>query len=205
MRVGILDYDSGNLHSAAKAFTRLIGASEVRLVRTADELMDAERIVLPGVGAFSACAAALRARPQLEAALKRCVLDERRPFLGICVGMQLMAEVGTEHERTAGLGFVEGEIVPLKAGAHKIPHMGWNQLRHCAPHAVLDGLEGQDFYFVHSWAPPADAPSCLAVCEHGAAFCAVWGRDNMIGTQFHPEKSQSAGLKLLDNFLQWQP
>lgn len=208
MRVGILDCDSGNLHSAAKAFAHLCDAGEVQLVRRAEQLEQAERIVLPGVGAFAACAAALRARTGLEAALKRCVLEERRPFLGICVGMQLMGDASTEHQRTQGLGFVAGEIRALRPapnGALKIPHMGWNQLQCRSPHPVLDGLNGRDFYFVHSWAPPASAPSCLAVCEHGEAFCAVWGRANMIGTQFHPEKSQRAGLQLLNNFLRWQP
>ena len=205
MRVGILDYDSGNLHSAAKAFAHLCGAENVRLVRSPQELADAERIVLPGVGAFVACAKALRARPGLEAALKAYVLEDKRPFLGICVGMQLMGDASTEHGRTAGLSFVAGEIRALPSGAHKIPHMGWNQLRCRAPHPVLDGLDGRDFYFVHSWAASANAPSCLAVCEHGQDFCAIWGRANMIGTQFHPEKSQRAGLQLLDNFLRWQP
>ncbi|HKS89280.1 MAG TPA: imidazole glycerol phosphate synthase subunit HisH [Stellaceae bacterium] len=213
MTVAIVDYGSGNLRSAAKAFERAAvesGASEEILVTSRpEEVAAAERIVLPGVGAFADCRRGLAAVPGLEAALTEAVLQRGRPFLGICVGMQLLAERGREFETVEGLGWLAGEVVALAPAdpALKIPHMGWNELLPRAAHPVLAGLpEGAHAYFVHSYHfRPADPADLLAETDYGGKLAAVVGRDNLIGTQFHPEKSQMAGLRLIANFLAWRP
>ncbi len=210
--VAVVDYGSGNLRSAAKAVeraateagleTKIIVTSEAHAVRGAD------RIVLPGVGAFADCMAGLNAVPGLKDALTERVIGQGAPFLGICVGMQLMAEAGVEFGRHAGLGWLKGEITRLTPSdaALKIPHMGWNTLSLTQPHPVTDGMDGAFVYFVHSFALTRGDPAQLqASCDYGGAFTAIAGRDNLIGTQFHPEKSQAAGLGLLARFLNWRP
>ena len=217
MTTAIVDYGSGNLRSAAKAFERAAaekGLAEAILVTSRpEEVALAERIVLPGVGAFADCRRGLAAVPGLEAALCEAAIGRGRPFLGICVGMQLMAQWGREFETVEGLGWVPGEVVriaPLSspgAPALKIPHMGWNEVTPRTAHPVLAGLPaGTHVYFVHSYHfRPADSADLLAETEYGGPLAAAIGHDNLIGTQFHPEKSQMAGLRLIGNFLQWRP
>lgn len=210
----IIDYGSGNLRSAAKALERAAAQSGVdiaiKVSNRAEELAGAERIVLPGVGAFGDCRQGLAAVPDMMEALEEEVRRKGKPFLGICVGMQLMALRGVEHGIHPGLGWIGGEVTRIEAPSdHKIPHMGWNDL-HFMPgprHPVLEGLEnGVHAYFVHSYALHADDPAqVLAWTDYGGPVTAVAGRDNLIGTQFHPEKSQAAGLRLLGNFLRWTP
>lgn len=212
--VAIIDYGSGNLRSAAKAFERAALeagiAVEVAVTGDPDQLRRADRIVLPGVGAFADCRAGLAALDGMEAALGEAVLEQGRPFLGICVGMQLMAEVGREYGDHPGLGWIAGEIVAVEPGPDRlrVPHMGWNELILQAPeHPVLAGLpSGTHAYFVHSYHMRlADPSQALATVEYGAPMTAMVGRGSMVGTQFHPEKSQGAGLRLIANFLRWQP
>ena len=214
MKVAIVDYGSGNLHSAAKAFERaaLDGGIAAEICVTADvaALRQASHIVLPGVGAFGECKRGLEALPGMIEALQQLVVVDRRPFFGICVGMQLMAEVGHEHGAHQGLGWIKGSVEPLVPAdpALKLPHMGWNDLQfRGAPHPLLAGIApGQDAYFVHSYQLRcADPGNVLATVEYGGAITAAVGRDNMVGTQFHPEKSQHAGLTLIANFLRWRP
>ena len=216
MAVVIVDYGSGNLHSAQKAFERAAHdrAHGQAIVVTADPeaVRRADRIVLPGVGAFADCRAGLDAVPGLVEALSDAVLSRGAPFLGICVGMQLMASVGREHGEVAGLGWIEGEVVAIEPTdpALKIPHMGWNTLDACRPHALLDGIksgaDGLHAYFVHSYQfRAAGHGSIVATTDYGAPITAIVGRDNLAGTQFHPEKSQSLGLALIGNFLDWRP
>ena len=214
MSIVIVDYGSGNLRSAAKAFERAVNeaclACPVKVSSDPREVAAAERIVLPGVGAFADCRRGLDALPGMIEALSRAVLDKGRPFLGICVGMQLMAQVGREHGEHAGLGWIEGDVALLPAAGNglKIPHMGWNDLviRH-PEHPVLAGIaSGGHAYFVHSYAfRPADPAAVLASVDYGGPVAAVVGRANLIGTQFHPEKSQATGLRLIANFLRWRP
>jgi len=217
MTTAIIDYGSGNLRSAAKAFERaaaeegLYGA--IVVTSRPEEVALAERIVLPGVGAFADCRRGLAAVPGLEAALCEAVIARGRPFLGICVGMQLTAERGREFETVEGLGWIPGEVVAIERPdgsmdpALKIPHMGWNELLPRAPHPVLEGLPlGTHAYFVHSYHfRPAEPADLIAETDYGGPLAAVIGRDNLIGTQFHPEKSQMAGLRLIANFLRWRP
>src|SRR5437879_8189110 len=213
MTTAIIDYGSGNLCSAAKAFERAAAESGVagNIIVTSrpDEVVSADRIVLPGVGAFADCRRGLAAVPGLEDALVEAVIGRGRPFLGICVGMQLMAECGREFETVAGLGWIAGEVVAIEPAdpSLKIPHMGWNELSPRAAHPVLAGLRvGTHVYFVHSYHfRPADAANCLAETDYGGPLAAAVGRDNLFGTQFHPEKSQMAGLRLIANFLEWRP
>ena len=214
MTVVIVDYGSGNLRSAAKAFERAVAESGlnggIRVSSDPREIGRAERIVLPGVGAFADCLRGLEAIPGMIEALNRTVIGDGRPFLGICVGMQLMASVGREHGEHAGLGWIDGEveILPAAAAGLKIPHMGWNDLAIARPkHPILAGITpGAHAYFVHSYGfRPRDAAAVLATVEYGAPVVAVVGRDNLVGTQFHPEKSQAIGLRLLANFLGWRP
>ena len=211
MTVAIVDYGSGNLRSAAKAFERAVAESAIRarvvVTADADEVTRAERVVLPGVGAFADCLASIDGLPGMRAALHEVVINAGRPFLGICVGMQLMAEFGHENGFHRGLGWVQGEVIGLRDGALKVPHMGWNEIVIRGAHPVLTGLEdGTDFYFVHSYHLRCeDEGENLAYTEYDEPICAVVGRDNMIGAQFHPEKSQSAGLKFISNFLSWHP
>jgi glutamine amidotransferase len=213
MSVAIVDYGSGNLRSAAKAFERAAadrGLGEVVSVTADPEVVrKAERIVLPGVGAFADCMAGLSALPGMIDVLKEAVLDRGRPFFGICVGAQLLAARGLEHGTHAGLGWLGGDVLRMAPSdpALKIPHMGWNDLVFRRRHPVFDGLgEGTQVYFVHSYVlRPANAGDVVAEAEHGGRFPAAFGRDSMIGTQFHPEKSQANGLRIIGNFLAWRP
>jgi len=208
----LIDYESGNLHSAQKAFERMAregDAGEVIVTSRPEDVARADRIVLPGDGAFPHCRNALSAQPGLHEALVEAVEVQGRPFLGICVGMQLLAEIGHEYERTEGLGWVPGEIVRIEPSDPKlkVPHMGWNDLVIDRPHPVLEGIStGDHAYFVHSWQfRPTDPDTLLAHVNYGGAVTAVVGRDNVVGAQFHPEKSQTAGLRLIANFLNWKP
>jgi glutamine amidotransferase len=214
--VAIIDYGSGNLHSAAKAFERAAreGAASQPIVVTSDPdaVRAADRIVLPGVGAFADCRRGLDQVSGMVDALNEAVRQQGKPFLGICVGMQLMAERGREYAVTGGLGWIAGEVCRIDPTdpTLKIPHMGWNTLDARRPHALLDGLPlgsaGLHAYFVHSYhlrvADPADL---VAESEYGGPVTALVGRDNYAGTQFHPEKSQKLGLALIANFLKWKP
>jgi len=214
VKVVIVDYGSGNLHSAAKAFERaaLDGGIAAEICVSADVaiLRQASHIVLPGVGAFGECKRGLEALPGMIEALQQLVVVDQRPFFGICVGMQLMAEVGHEHGDHRGLGWIKGSVEPLVPAdpALKLPHMGWNDLQFSGtPHPLLTGIvPGQNVYFVHSYQLRcADARNVLATVDYGGPITAVVGRDNMVGTQFHPEKSQQGGLTLIANFLRWRP
>ena len=216
MSVAIVDYGSGNLHSAAKAFERAARSMEnppkIMVTRDPDEVRGAERVVLPGVGAFADCRHGLDAVPGMVEALEETVRGKGRPFLGICVGMQLMAERGREYQVTDGLGWIRGEvdkIAPSDAGL-KIPHMGWNTLAAATPHKLLDGIPlgpgGLHAYFVHSYQlRPVDRADLVAQADYGGPITAIVARDSMAGTQFHPEKSQKLGLALIANFLKWKP
>ena len=213
MKVVIVDYGSGNLRSAAKAFERaaLDSAIKAEICVSADvgTLRQASHIVLPGVGAFAECKRGLEALPGMIEALNQAVLIDRRPFFGICVGMQLMAEIGHEHGEHKGLGWIAGSVEPLLPAdpALKVPHMGWNDLRFSGtPHPLLMGIEpGRHAYFVHSYhLRCADPRHILATVDYGGPVAAVVGRDNMVGTQFHPEKSQQTGLALIASFLRWR-
>lgn len=216
MIVAIIDYGSGNLHSAAKAVERAARdsgiAATVAVTADPELLRDAERIVLPGVGAFKDCRNGLEAVPGLREALQDQVIGRGKPFLGICVGMQLMASRGLEHDVTPGFGWISGDVKPISPPdpSFKIPHMGWNTLTLHKPHALLAGIplgdDGLHAYFVHSYHLDAREPSdIVATTEHGLSVTAMVGRDNIAGTQFHPEKSQTLGLTLLANFLRWRP
>ncbi|RDW14569.1 imidazole glycerol phosphate synthase subunit HisH [Paracoccus thiocyanatus] len=209
MRVALVDYDSGNLHSAEKAFA-LMGreaGAEVVVTSDPDAVARADRIVLPGDGAFPACRAALDAVPGMVEALHEAVIARAVPFMGICVGMQMLAEIGHEYRDTQGLGWIGGEIVAIDAPGLKVPHMGWNDLTVLRPHPLLDGIAtGDHAYFVHGWQfRPADPAHLLASADYGGPVTAVVGRDNIVGTQFHPEKSQAVGLRIIGNFLRWHP
>lgn len=213
MKLAIIDYGSGNLRSAQKAFER--AAREAELSVTVDVTPDpakvakADRIVLPGVGAFADCMTGLTAIAGMREALEAAVLRRAVPFLGICVGMQLLATVGREFGETAGLGWIDGEVIQLAPSdpALKIPHMGWNDLTIARAHPLFDGIEsGAHAYFVHSYQfHTEDDAAVLAATEYGGPVTAAIGRDNIAGTQFHPEKSQAVGLALLANFLSWSP
>jgi glutamine amidotransferase len=214
--VAIVDYGSGNLHSAAKAFERAArdaGRSDAIVVTSdPDQVARADRVVLPGVGAFADCRRGLDAIDGMIDALDTRVRKQGRPFLGICVGMQLMAERGREYKVTEGLGWIPGEvdrITPADA-ALKIPHMGWNTLNSQRAHPLLDGIaigaNGLHAYFVHSFhLKPAARSDVIAEADYGGAVTAIVGRETMVGTQFHPEKSQRFGLRLIANFLKWTP
>jgi len=211
MLTAIIDYDSGNLHSAEKAFQKMAaetGAGDVVVTSDADTVARADRIVLPGDGAFPACAGALRASGCFEAMVE-AVAIKARPFLGICVGMQLMARMGHEYEETEGLGWIDGEVVRIAPTepALKVPHMGWNDLVIDTPHPVMDGVSsGDHVYFVHSYHMQVAAPDQLiAHVDYAGPITAIVGRDTMLGFQFHPEKSQATGLRMIANFLGWRP
>ena len=214
--VALIDYGSGNLHSAGKALERAAreGGTGLEVVVTSDPdaVRRADRIMLPGVGAYADCRRGLDAVPGMVDALTEAVIDKGRPFLGICVGLQLLATRGLEHGTTAGLDWIAGDVVKITPddASLKIPHMGWNALDVRRPHALLDGIptgaDGLDAYFVHSYhlnaAQPADV---VATSQYGGTVTAMVARDNIAGTQFHPEKSQRLGLALLANFLKWAP
>lgn len=213
MIVAIVDYGSGNLRSAAKAFERAADegtvAAEIRVTSDPDTVAAADRVVLPGVGAFADCRRGLDAIPGLEDALRDAVIVRARPFFGICVGMQLMAEYGREFETTAGLGWIGGEVVAIEPAdpTLKIPHMGWNELAERRAHPLAaDVPTGAHAYFVHSYHfRLADDADLVAVTDYGGPLAALVAHDNLAGTQFHPEKSQAAGLRLIGNFLRWRP
>ncbi len=216
MSVAIVDYGSGNLHSAAKAFERAARESgldqPILVTNDPAAVARADRVVLPGVGAFADCRRGLDAVAGMVEALEQAVRRDGRPFFGICVGMQLLAERGREYEVTEGLGWIAGEvdrIVPNDPKL-KIPHMGWNTLNVARPHKLIDGLTlgpaGRHAYFVHSYQlKPARRADLVAEADYGGAVTAIVGRDNIVGTQFHPEKSQKLGLALIANFLRWKP
>ena len=225
MNVAIIDYGSGNLRSAAKAIERAAReagyAGAVEVTASPDVVRKSDRVVLPGVGAFADCRRGLAAVNGMEEALSEAVVKNGKPFLGICVGMQLMATTGFEHGECAGLGWIPGKVIALKPDAkdagpggtgYRIPHMGWNELDISATtHPVLKPLaarasEDRHAYFVHSYHLVADQPShVLATVQYGQTVSAIVGRDNMIGTQFHPEKSQAVGLAFIQAFLAWSP
>ena len=216
MTTAIVDYGSGNLHSAAKAFERAARdhALNGEIVVTGDpeRIARADRIVLPGVGAFADCRRGLDAVPGMVEALNEQVIRRSKPFFGICVGMQLMAQRGHEKESVDGLGWIAGEVNRIQPAdpSLKIPHMGWNTLRVRKAHPLLDGIatgdDGLHAYFVHSYQlAPADSTDLVAQAEYGGPVTAIVARDNMVGTQFHPEKSQKLGLALIANFLKWKP
>ncbi|GAA0304025.1 imidazole glycerol phosphate synthase subunit HisH [Rhodovulum strictum] len=212
MLTAIVDYESGNLHSAQKAFERVAretGAGEVIVTADPDRVRRADRVVLPGDGAFPACRRALFDHRGVFEAIEEAVVTGGRPFLGICIGMQMMADRGLEYEETPGFGWIGGEVVRIAPGdrALKVPHMGWNDLVIDRAHPVLDGIAtGDHAYFVHSYhfrvADPADL---LAHVDYAGPVTAIVGRGTMVGTQFHPEKSQATGLRLIANFLTWTP
>ena len=216
MTVAIVDYGSGNLHSAAKAFERAARESghdqPILVTSDPDAVARADRVVLPGVGAFADCRRGLDAVPGMVAALEETVRRKGRPFLGICVGMQLMAERGREYEVTEGLGWIPGEVDRITPADPelKIPHMGWNTLDELKPHPLLDGIpvgpQGLHAYFVHSFnLNTADRGDLVAQADYGGPVTAMVARDTYAGTQFHPEKSQRLGLALIANFLKWKP
>jgi imidazole glycerol-phosphate synthase subunit HisH len=216
MKTVIIDYGSGNLHSAHKAFERAASdnaiKAEIIVSNQADDVMKADRIVLPGVGAFKDCHDGLMAVDGMREALQQKVIVGGFPFLGICVGMQLMATRGLEHDTTHGLGWVAGDVVRIEPQdkSLKVPHMGWNTLDVQSSHPVLDGIEtganGLHAYFVHSYHLKTALPEdVVATTDYSGAVTAIVGYENLVGTQFHPEKSQALGLKLIANFLRWKP
>jgi len=212
MLTAIIDYESGNLHSAEKAFQRMaqeMNAGEVIVTSDAEVVAKADRLVLPGDGAFPACATELRGHKGIYEAMIEAVEQKGRPFLGICVGMQLMATTGHEYSDTAGLGWVDGDVVKITPSdaALKVPHMGWNDLIIDHPHPIFDGISSGDHcYFVHSYHFRVQSNAeRLAHVDYGGDVTAVVGRDTIIGMQFHPEKSQDIGLRMIGNFLTWAP
>jgi imidazole glycerol-phosphate synthase subunit HisH len=216
MKTVIIDYGSGNLHSVAKAFERAAKDFKIKVdvvvSNKPEDLEKAERIVLPGVGAFKDCMNGLLAVAGLREALQEQVITKGKPILGICVGMQLMATRGLEHETTKGLGWIAGDVKPIAPSdaTLKIPHMGWNTLKPYGQHALLDGIltgdNGLHAYFVHSYHMVPTLPEDLiATADYAGEITAMVGYDNIVGTQFHPEKSQTLGLALISNFLRWRP
>jgi glutamine amidotransferase len=216
MSVAIVDYQSGNLHSAEKAFERAAresGLSDAIVVTADPEIVrGADRIVLPGVGAFGDCYRGLTETPGMVEALREAVFQRGRPFFGICVGMQMLADRGLEHGVHKGLGWIAGEVDVIRPSdkSLKIPHMGWNTLSYARDHALMEGIpggpDGWHAYFVHSYQlKPANAGDVVATSDYGGPITALVARDNIAGSQFHPEKSQKLGLKLIANFLRWRP
>ena len=216
MSVALIDYGSGNLHSAAKALERAAREAgvgdDIQVTSDPEAVRQADRIVLPGVGAFADCRRGLDAIPGMVEAMTEAVRERGRPFFGICVGMQLMGTRGLEYETTTGLDWIPGDVRPIRPENPdlKIPHMGWNTLQARRDHPLLEGIPtgdgGLHAYFVHSYAlEPADRHDVVAVSDYGGPVTAVVAKDNMAGTQFHPEKSQTLGLKLIANFLRWRP
>jgi glutamine amidotransferase len=216
MRVAIIDYGSGNLKSATNAFERAVRESgldaEIELTDKAERVATADRIVLPGVGAYADCRRGLDAVAGMTEALAEVVEKKARPFLGVCVGMQLMSSRGLEKTTTHGLGWIGGDVIEMTPdnGDLKIPQIGWNTLDLHRPHALFEGIpvgeDGLHAYFVHSYHLAAANPEeVIATTNYGGAMTAFVGRDNMAGAQFHPEKSQKLGLALIANFLRWKP
>lgn len=212
MRTVLVDYDSGNLHSAEKAFQRMaaeVGGGEVIVSSRPEDVARADRVVLPGDGAFPACRRALTDHTGLFEAIEDAVTRRGTPFLGICVGMQMLATWGREYEDVRGFDWIGGEVERITPTdpALKVPHMGWNDLVVDHPHPVLEGIAtGDHAYFVHSYHfRVADPAQRLAHVDYGGDITAIVGRDTIVGTQFHPEKSQAVGLRLIGNFLRWKP
>lgn len=216
MQVAIIDYGSGNLRSATKAFERVMGEAKITgnvvLTSDANDVRRADRIVLPGVGAFADCRAGLDGVPGMVEVLEERVRQNGVPFLGICVGHQLMATRGLEKKETSGLGWIEGDVVEIQSEntAIKIPQIGWNTLSKMQDHPLFAGIElGEDglhAYFVHSYHMAVREPdTVIATTDYGGAITAMVAKDNMVGTQFHPEKSQALGLAMISNFLRWKP
>lgn len=199
MSIALIDYGAGNLHSVHNAL-KAAGATDIAVTADPDVVAKADRIVLPGVGAFGACASGLRAISGMIEALDQRVLRDAAPFLGVCVGMQLLAKTGEELGSHSGLGWLDGTVRELPAGTVRVPHMGWNDVIPVAPHPLIEPGEA---YFLHSFAYSGEA--VLATTEHGGPVTAAIGRDNFAGVQFHPEKSQRYGLALLERFLRWNP
>jgi glutamine amidotransferase len=214
--VAIIDYGSGNLHSAQKAFERAAREAgltrEIKLTSEPREVLSAEHVVLPGVGAFADCRRGLDRVAGMVEALEEAVRQRGKPFLGICVGAQLLATRGLEHETTRGLDWIAGDVAPIRphGATYKIPHMGWNTVDLKRSHPVLDGIrtgsDGLHAYFVHSYQLYATDPAdVVAIADYGGPVTAIVARQNIVGTQFHPEKSQTLGLRLIANFLRWRP
>ncbi|ODP37794.1 imidazole glycerol phosphate synthase subunit HisH [Sphingomonas turrisvirgatae] len=199
MSIALIDYGAGNLHSVHNAL-KAAGASDIAVTADPDVVARSDRIVLPGVGAFGACAAGLRAIAGMVEAMEQRVLDEGAPFLGVCVGMQLLARTGEELGVHQGLGWLDGTVRQLDASEVRVPHMGWNDVVPAADHPLIEPGEA---YFLHSFAYAGDG--ILATTLHGGPVTAAIGRDNIAGVQFHPEKSQAYGLALLQRFLNWRP
>ncbi len=200
MNVAVVDYDAGNTLSVTRALKK-VGA-RVNLTPDPEEVVTADAVVLPGVGAFGDCMSKLRERGMDEACLE--IFRGGKPFLGVCVALQVFFEASEESPGVEGLGIFPGKVVRFDVGALKVPHMGWNDLDLARPHPVLDGLDGEAFYFVHSYYPePEETEDLLGTSEYGTTFCAAAGRENLAAVQFHPEKSSLAGLKLYENFLGW--
>ncbi|WP_375553241.1 imidazole glycerol phosphate synthase subunit HisH [Roseovarius mucosus] len=212
MTTVIVDYESGNLHSAQKAFERMAqetGAGAVIVTSDPDVIRAATRIVLPGDGAFPACRRALYDHRGVFEAIEEAVITHARPFMGICIGMQMLATRGLEYEETAGFDWIRGTVEAIAPSdpALKVPHMGWNDLVIDNPHPIFDGIStGDHAYFVHSYQFRVEDPAhLLAHVDYAGAITAVVGRDTIVGTQFHPEKSQQTGLRMIANFLLWKP
>lgn len=205
-KIAIIDYGSGNLRSAAKAFEHVCASkfagAEIKVTNNPDDLKDATHIVLPGVGAFGDCAAGLNAIPGMVAEMENQVLKNKKPFLGICVGMQLLADTGHEHGEHKGLGWIKGDVRKITTESKlPIPHMGWNGLKTVKKSPLVSGIDS-DVYFVHSYHfVPANDDNLLATTNYGGEITAAIAKDNIMGVQFHPEKSQEAGLRLIENFL----
>jgi len=200
MSVALIDYGAGNLYSVHNAL-KAAGATDIAVTADPDAVLKADRVVLPGVGAFGACAAGLRGIPGMAEALEQRVRQQAAPFLGVCVGMQLMADAGEEMGTHPGLGWIPGTVraMPPAPGVH-VPHMGWNDVIPASPHPLIEPGEA---YFLHSFAFTGE--HVLATTDHGGPVTAAIGRDNMIGVQFHPEKSQRYGIALVERFLAWRP
>ncbi|MDQ0316685.1 imidazole glycerol phosphate synthase subunit HisH [Amorphus orientalis] len=214
--VVIVDYGSGNLRSAAKAVERAATEASVeidlKVTAAIDRVLEADRLILPGVGAFADCRRGLETEPDMIEAIRSVVEERAAPFLGICVGMQLMADRGLEYEITPGFGWIHGDVTRITPAdpTLKIPHMGWNTLDVTGQHPILEGIptgpEGWHAYFVHSYhMSPADPDDLIATTDYAGPITAIVGRDNVVGTQFHPEKSEKLGIRLLSNFLRWDP
>ena len=212
LSVAVVDYDCGNIHSASKALELAMYESSlsgtVSLTNDPDKIIKSDKLVLPGVGAFKACIKKLEGIDGLRESIEEFTLKKRNPILGICIGLQLMASKSFEGGEQKGLSFIKGNVVslPLDNKNLKIPHMGWNEVLVKTKHQVLEGLDRKDFYFVHSYRfKPDEDKTIIASTEYGEIFPSVLCSQNIIGTQFHPEKSQSAGIRLLKNFLEWSP
>ena len=211
MVLAVIDYGSGNLKSVSQALLKAVSQAglreEVIVTRNPSDLYLADRVVLPGVGAFGDCMLGLQGVPGMIDAIEEVTLNQGKPFLGICVGMQLMADLGTEDGMHKGLSWIQGEVASLPRGDWKGPHMGWNNLRFLTDHTVFRGIpQNTDFYFVHSYHLRCEiGDHCLATTDYHVPICSIVGRDNILGVQFHPEKSQAQGIRFLTNFLLWRP